>query len=124
MPVIKNVMLKKLNKKYLILAMVFVAIHALFIIYINSIPPTINSTTSPQTLEIKYDLFLVITLIAPLLIPNSIGIPVFANVPFLAIPNVFGIIVLVIFWFLIYWLVISIFFKIVLKINKVMRKKA
>ena len=115
-------MLKKLNKKYLILATLFVVIHALFTIYANSIPPTIDRASMPYTIEIKHDLFLLITLLAPLIIPDSIGIPVFANIPFMAVPNVFGIIFLVIFWFLIYWLFISIFFKITLKVRKLVRK--
>ncbi len=104
--------------------MLFVVAHALFIVYINSTPPKISSTTPPQVLELEYDLFLTVTLIAPLLIPSSIGIPVFANVPFLAIPNVFGIVVLIVFWFLIYWLLISIIFKTVLKVKKIILKKA
>ena len=102
--------------------MFFIVIHALFIIYINSIPPNINSTTPAQDLELKYGLFLTITLIVPLLIPSSIGIPVFANVPFMAIPNVLGHIYLVVFWFLIYWLFISIFFKITHKLTKFVQK--
>ena len=115
-------MLKKLNKKYLILATLFVVIHVLFTIYANSIPPTIDRTSMPYNMEIKYDLFLLITLLVPLFIPDSVGIPVFANIPFMAVPNVYGIIFLVIFWFLIYWSFISMFFKITLKIRKLMRK--
>ena len=117
-------MLKKLNKKYLILATLFVVIHALFIIYASSIPPTIDRSSMPYTLEIKYDFFITITMLFPLIIPHSIGISVTANVPFLAIPNVLGIIYLVIFWFLIYWFLVSIIFKLVLKIRNLMLKKA
>ena len=115
-------MLKKLNKKYIYLAVLCVVIHALFTVYVNSIPPTINSSSMPHELKIEYELFIVITLIMPLLIPSSIGLPVFSNVPFMAIPNVFGIICLVIIWFLIYWLFISMFFKITHKITKFVQK--
>ena len=115
-------MLKKLNKKYIFLAIFFVVIHALFIVYVTSIPPTIHSSSMPYELVIEYELFLLVTLMLPLLIPSSIGLPVFANVPFMAIPNVLGHIYLVIFWFLIYWLFISIFFKITHKLTKFVQK--
>jgi len=115
-------MLKKLNKKYIYLAALSVVIHALFTIYASSITPTINSSSMPHELNIEYDLFLVVTLMVPLLIPDSIGLPVFSNIPFMAIPNVFGIICLVIIWFLIYWLFISMFFKITHKITNFVQK--
>lgn len=76
----------------------------------------------PHELNIEYDSFIVTTLIFPLLIPSSVGLPVFANVPFMAIPNAFGIIYLLVFWFLIYWLLISIFFKTTQKIIKYVQK--
>lgn len=102
--------------------MLFVVIHAFFTIYVNSIPPTIDRASMPYTMEIKHDRFLLITLVVPLIIPDSAGIPVFSDIPFIAMPNVFGIIFLVVFWFLIYWLFILMFFKTSLKISKIMRK--
>jgi len=111
-------MLNRLNKKYILIAVFFVVIHSIFIGYVTSLPLTTNYPSIPHDIKIEYEHFIVVSLMLPLIIPNSIGLPVFINAPFIAAPNILGYIYLLVFWFLLYWLVISIVFKVILKLKK------